>query len=91
MTSPLSDGAKDELDKHLAHMTKPGAALRMKNWDMEEFVHPIYLRAFEFCAHLVQNFLDPKMDAQMVGQLRSFQKGLLSHIKRSRPLAIHER
>jgi hypothetical protein len=52
MSAPLDGGLLDKLNKYLAHMTFPGADLRMGNWDTNGFIQPIFLRSFEFCVHL---------------------------------------
>ncbi len=82
MTPPLNRTALRELNKYLAHMTLLGADLRFKDWNIDDFTRPIYLRAFEFCDHLERNFLNPKTDAEILKQVGSFKRGLLSHIKR---------
>jgi hypothetical protein len=82
MSSPLNGTAQKELDKYLAHMTVLGTDLRFKDWNVDDFTRPIYLRAFEFCDHLEKHFLDPKTDAEILNQVASFKRGLLSHIKR---------
>jgi hypothetical protein len=82
MTQPLDDSTLKKLNKYLAHMTVPGADLRFRDWNIDDFTRPIYLRAFEFCQHLEKHFLDKKMDAEILKELLSFKRGLLSHIKR---------
>jgi len=82
MTPPLSEIASKELNKYLAHMTLVGADLRFKDWNIDDFTRPIYLRAIEFCDHLERSFLNPKTDAEILKQLGSFKRGLQSHINR---------
>ncbi len=82
MTSPLALAAQKSLDKYLAHMTFVGNELRFQDWNTDDFTRPIYLRSFEFCQHLEKNFLDPKMDAQILMEIVSHKRKLLFHIKR---------
>lgn len=82
MVSPLNETDEKRLDKYLAHMTFPGADLRFQKWNVDDFTRPIYPRAFEFCQHLENSFLDKKMDEEILKEVASFKRGLLSHIKR---------
>src|SRR5260221_9840871 len=66
MEEPLDRASLEKLNKYLAHLTFPGADLRLKDWDANEFIRPIFLRAFDFCAHLENRFLDPKMDREII-------------------------
>jgi hypothetical protein len=82
MTSPLDKAARKSINKYLAHMTFAGNELRFQKWNVDDFTRPIYLRSFEFCQHLEKHFLDAKMDANLLGAMTSFRRGLLSHIRR---------
>jgi predicted nucleic acid-binding protein len=83
MTPPLNGALLDKLNKYLAHMTFPGADLRMADWDTNEFLRPILLRSFEFCLHVERRFLDPKTDGQIIGDVAKFRKEVLWRIKRT--------
>jgi len=82
MTSPLDSSAQKKLNKYLAHMTIEGENLRLQGWAVHDYARPIYLRSFEFCQHLESNFLDPKMDKEILTKVASIRRGLSSHIKR---------